>query len=67
MATPDRKSGIVWRKSTASADGSCVEVAFLGPEVLIRDSQHPHGPMLTVPVAAWIDFLAYVRKPQHDL
>jgi hypothetical protein len=67
MATPDSESGIVWRKSTASADGSCVEVAFLGSEVLIRDSQHPQGPMLKVSIAAWIDFLAYARKPQHDL
>lgn len=66
MATPDRKSDIAWRKSTASADGSCVEVAFLGADILIRDSQDPQGPILKVSGAVWSAFLAYARNPEHD-
>ena len=42
-----------WRKSTRSSDtATCVEVAFAGPAVGIRDSKNPTGPILTLPVPA---------------
>jgi Domain of unknown function (DUF397) len=51
-----------WRKSSRSqvgdVDSNCVEVAFAGPAAGVRDSKNPDGPMLVLPAAAWIAFVA---------
>jgi uncharacterized protein DUF397 len=42
-----------WRKSTRSSNTSdCVEVAFAGRAVGLRDSKNPTGPVLTLPAPA---------------
>lgn len=42
-----------WRKSTrSSSSNTCVEVAFAGSTVGLRDSKNPAGPILTLPVPA---------------
>lgn len=47
-----------WRKSSRSSDtANCVEVAFAGPAVAIRDSKNTDGPVLTFPTANWTAFL----------
>jgi hypothetical protein len=40
--------GVAWRKSRRSnSQGNCVEVAELsGGDVAVRNSRHPHGPVL---------------------
>ncbi|MFC4857459.1 DUF397 domain-containing protein [Actinophytocola glycyrrhizae] len=49
-----------WRKSsrsTANGDnGNCVEIAFAGPAVAVRDSKNPAAP-IAVPVAAFTALL----------
>jgi hypothetical protein len=53
-------SGLTWRKSSRSGQGSngnCVEVAFVGPAVAVRDSKNPTAGALAVPHAAWTAFL----------
>ncbi|PJE93810.1 DUF397 domain-containing protein [Streptomyces carminius] len=48
-----------WRKSShSSGDGQCVEVAFLGAVVAVRDSKDPDGPVL---VSTPGEFSAFVR------
>ncbi|GAA0387504.1 DUF397 domain-containing protein [Streptomyces luteireticuli] len=51
---------LVWRKSSYSGtEGTdCVEVALTQAAVHIRDSKHFNGPRLTVPCAAWAEFVA---------
>ncbi|GAB3443641.1 hypothetical protein GCM10027436_30820 [Actinophytocola sediminis] len=57
---------MAWRKSSYSGgEGTdCVEVAWssrppsTSDGVLVRDSKHPTGPKLTVPVTAWHQLLA---------
>ncbi|WP_423202162.1 DUF397 domain-containing protein, partial [Herbihabitans rhizosphaerae] len=49
-------SGLAWRKSSLSgADegDSCVEVAFAGAAVAVRDSKNPCGPTLFFPTSGF--------------
>ena len=50
----------VWRRSPACGTGACVEVAFVGEHVLIRDSKHPDGEPLTFTRPEWDAFQAGV-------
>ncbi|WNV90533.1 DUF397 domain-containing protein [Umezawaea sp. Da 62-37] len=52
---------VEWRKSSYSGDGNdgnCVEVAFTGPEVAVRDSKNTEAGGLVVPVDRWRAFVA---------
>lgn len=55
MSTVDL-TGARWRKSSCSGSESgseCVEVAFVGPAVALRDSKNPDGPVLVVPAGSF--------------
>jgi hypothetical protein len=56
-----------WRKSSHSGDpgDACVEVAWTGPLVHIRDTKHPDSPTLTVPRRAWQTLLDHLRHQSH--
>jgi hypothetical protein len=59
---------LVWRKSSRSGNGSngdCVEVAFAGSVIAVRDSKNPEAGMLTLPQSAWTSFLTTGRPQQH--
>ncbi|MEV7678832.1 DUF397 domain-containing protein [Streptomyces sp. NPDC088341] len=66
--TPDPHSATEWVKSTYSGGegGACVEWAPGAAEthgvVPVRDSKHPSGPVLAVPVNAFITFVGAVRQ-----
>ncbi|MEU2897685.1 DUF397 domain-containing protein [Streptomyces sp. NPDC001273] len=51
-----------WRKSRASANQGpdCVEVAYTGSEVLVRDSKRKNDGVVGVAPAAWTSFLCCV-------
>ena len=68
MTTPDFTHA-VWRKSTWSGDnfGSCVEVAFLGTAVGLRDSKDKgNGAILIVTPGEWGAFLAEARDGEFS-
>lgn len=52
---------LAWRKSSRSSqdhsNGNCVEVAFDGLSVALRDSKSPERSRLVVPQAGWASFL----------
>ncbi|MGX1810059.1 DUF397 domain-containing protein [Nocardia sp. NPDC055321] len=51
-------SGARWFKSSYSGDkADCVEVAFVGNIVAVRDSKAPCQPGLAFPVDVWEDFI----------
>jgi Domain of unknown function (DUF397) len=57
---------IVWRKSTKSGGGDCVEIAFSNGSVLLRDSKDPSGPVLSFTPSEWAAFLAGVCSREFD-
>ncbi|MGQ0482926.1 MAG: DUF397 domain-containing protein [Pseudonocardia sp.] len=64
---PTRGPG--WRHSSFSqgADQTCVDVAFAGPAVMVRDSKDPQGPRLRFSPDEWHVFLQGVREGEFDL
>jgi hypothetical protein len=56
----------VWRKSTASQNGDCVEVAFSGGSVLVRDSKDAQSPVLSFTSSEWVAFLAGARNGEFN-
>jgi Domain of unknown function (DUF397) len=60
------QAGIVWRKSTASVTGDCVEVAFVGESVLLRHSRESSGRVLTFSLPEWTAFLTGVHLGEFD-
>jgi hypothetical protein len=57
-----------WRKSSASGQSACVEVARSrdGHTVLLRDSKAADGPRLRLTPAAWRTFLAGAKAGEFD-
>ncbi|GAA2252835.1 hypothetical protein GCM10010402_05000 [Actinomadura luteofluorescens] len=55
---------VTWRKARRSNDhgGACVELAQLGEDVGIRDSQDPAGPKLLLAPAAFRALLADLKQ-----
>lgn len=48
----------LWRKSTTSSSGGCVEVARIGDTVGVRDTKaHGNGPVLEFNEQEWRAFL----------
>jgi hypothetical protein len=56
----------VWRRSTASGGGNCVEVSVTSESVLMRNSQRPGGPVLEFSLAEWEAFLTGVHDGEFD-
>lgn len=53
---------VTWRKSSYSGqNGSCVEVAFGGPAVGVRDSKSVGSGQLAVSPAEWVAFVAAIK------
>jgi hypothetical protein len=62
--------GARWRKSSrSSGDGNndaCVQVAFAGPTIVVRDSKNAAGPMLTFVPAHWHAFVTATKAGHFD-
>jgi Domain of unknown function (DUF397) len=64
MSEPSER--LMWRKSTESLNGDCVEVAPLPGGVAVRDSKNPGGPKLEFTHSEWQAFLAGAAKGEFD-
>jgi Domain of unknown function (DUF397) len=58
--------GATWRKSTYSngSGGECVELAGLPGGPAVRDSKHPHGPVLVFTTDQWRAFVQGIQAGQ---
>jgi hypothetical protein len=59
--TDGGRGSLSWKKSTASAESNCVEVANDGDAVFVRDSKDPRGPVLAFTRSEWDAFLTGVH------
>ncbi len=60
MVQPDL-TGAKWFKSSKSTNnGQCVEVAFVGGQVAVRDSKNPAAAALVFSAAEWTAFVGGV-------
>lgn len=67
MSFPQVQSGeLVWRWATGCGGGTCVEVALIGDEVLVRDGKDPSGPILRYSLDEWAAFAEGVRRGEFD-
>ena len=64
----DDQTRVDWRKSTLSTTNGCVEVAFVGDRIAVRDSkQQGQGPVLEFTAVEWAAFVGGVRGGEFDL
>jgi uncharacterized protein DUF397 len=56
----------VWRKSSRSGTSNCVEVTVDDVGIGVRDSKHPHGPVLRFTHAEWAAFVGGVRDGEFS-
>lgn len=64
MQAPD---SLEWKKSSLSNSIGCLEFAADGHSVLIRDSKHRGGPILSFSPLEWRDFVNGARRGEFDL
>lgn len=57
----------VWRKSRRCGNSTCVEVATLAEEVLVRDSKVVEGPVLRYTHEEWMAFVSGVKEGDFDI
>jgi Domain of unknown function (DUF397) len=58
-----------WFKSTRSGPNcdNCVEVAFVGEAIAVRDSKNPSGAALIFTTAEWDAFVGGAKDGEFDL
>jgi len=59
-------AALVWRKSSASGSGNCVEVA-LSDIVYVRDSKNPAGGATGFHAQSWMEFMGAVRLKSFEM
>jgi Domain of unknown function (DUF397) len=64
LETPD---SLDWRKSSHSNSAGCLEFASDDDSVLIRDSKHRGGPVLSFSRLAWRQFVDGARRGEFEL
>jgi hypothetical protein len=59
-------NSVTWRKSSRCASSSCVEVAKVGEDYLVRDSKNPQMTPLAFTPAEWDAFVKGVKADEFS-
>jgi hypothetical protein len=62
----EHSPGLRWQRSSFCSSNGCVEVARTQRSVHVRDTKDPEGPRLDVPVEAWREFIASIKRGDLD-
>ncbi|MFG1675695.1 DUF397 domain-containing protein [Micromonospora sp. NPDC049282] len=57
---------LIWKKSTRSNEGNCVEVATPSQAVLVRDSKDRQGSTLSFATDRWTGFVQGIKSGTFD-
>ena len=57
---------LIWKKSTRSNEGNCVEVATPPEAVMVRDTKDRQGPTLSFTADRWTGFVHAIRSGTFD-
>ncbi len=59
----------LWQKSSRSGPftDNCVEVAFIGDIIAVRDSKNPQGPALLFTPSEWDAFVGGAKDGEFDV
>jgi hypothetical protein len=52
----------IWRKSSHSGNGQCIETAAVDGSIAVRDSQDPAGPALLLGPPAWTELINVLKR-----
>ncbi|GIH74693.1 DUF397 domain-containing protein [Planobispora longispora] len=55
-----------WHTSSHCNGGNCVQVAFTGDLIAVRDSKAPDNGTLTYSHSEWATFIWAVKQGEHD-
>jgi Domain of unknown function (DUF397) len=55
-----------WRTAAKSGTGNCIQVARRGDVIMIADSKHPGGPVLSYTIPEFDAFLDGAKKGEFD-
>jgi len=58
------RSTMLWRKSSFCSDTACVEVAFDGDAVAVRDGKNRERAPLRLTRSQWDDFIRSVKEDE---
>ena len=64
--TPPSSDGLVWRVARSCDVGNCVRVAARDESIVIGDTKHPDGPVLSYDRAEWMAFMEGIRQGDFD-
>ena len=67
MTEPSAGVSSVWKKSSCSVGGGCVEVRRTDSGVQVRDSKNVTGPTLEFTDYEWRSFIGGVRLGEVDI
>lgn len=67
MTKLEQQGSLLWKKSSASGVGNCVEVAKAQEMMFVRDSKNPEGSILAFSTAEWNAVMIDVRIGQFTI
>jgi Domain of unknown function (DUF397) len=66
MLNAESSTDTPWRTAAKSAGGNCVQVSRRGGVIMVADSKHPGGPILSYTLEEFDAFLDGAKRGEFD-